>query len=261
MRALGQTIQAYRKARGLSSRQLAAAAGLAPQTLWLIEHGATASPRPRTLAAIARALGLPEARLRALAAGLPTTGVSPAPSALPATAPGAAGREHRRERAGAAREEGDTMQWVTRTGVRMDRAAMVWLIRHTIDPQAEIVLLPEGEVMEYAAETGATPFHHPKAELRNTGVRTGFDALRTHYDLQDPALGLLALIIRGAETNDRGLTQWSPGFWAIGSGLRQLTADDEAFIDQIGVILDGLYRFCQDQLAPVARPTAERRGA
>ena len=153
------------------------------------------------------------------------------------------------------------MQWVTRTGVRMDRAAMVWLIRHAIDPQAEIVLLPEGEVMEYAAETGATPFHHPKAELRNTGVRTGFDALRTHYDLQDPALGLLALIIRGAETNDRGLTQWSPGFWAIGSGLRQLTPDDEAFIDQIGVVLDGLYRFCQDQLAPAARPTAERRGA
>ena len=249
MRALGQTIQAYRKARGLSSRQLAAAAGLAPQTLWLIEHGATASPRPQTLAAIARALGLPEARLRALAADLPTTGVPPALSAFAAAAPGAA------------REEGDTMQWVTRTGVRMDRAAMVWLIRHAIDPQAEIVLLPEGEVMEYAAETGATPFHHPKAELRNTGVRTGFDALRTHYDLQDPALGFLALIIRGAETNDRGLTQWSPGFWAIGSGLRQLTADDEAFIDQIGVVLDGLYRFCQDQLAPATRPTAERRGA
>ena len=261
MRALGRTIQAYREARGMSGRQLAAAAGLAPQTLWLIEQGATASPRPRTLAAIARALGLPEARLRALAAGVLAGDGAATPQS--SCASGDEGRVMRggppRGRAARADDEGDTMKWVTRTGVRMDRAAMIWLIRRTIDPDAEIVLLPEGEVMEYAAEAGATPFHHPKAELRNTGLRTGFDALRTHYDLQDPALGLLALIIRGAETNDRSLTQWSPGFWAIGSGLRQLATSDAEFIAQLGTILDGLYRFCQDQLAPAARPAADRR--
>jgi len=105
----------------------------------------------------------------------------------------------------------------------------------------------------------ATAFHHPKSELRNTGTRTGFDALRTHYNLQDPALGLLALILRGAETNDRSLTQWSPGFWAIGSGLRNMTSDDEEFIAQVGQILNGLYRFCQDQLAPVVKPAAAPR--
>jgi hypothetical protein len=27
----------------------------------------------------------------------------------------------------------------------------------------------------------------------------------------------------------------------------------------MALVLDGLYRFCQDQLNPVARPTAERR--
>ena len=150
------------------------------------------------------------------------------------------------------------MKWVTRSGVRMDRAAMVWLIKKMVDAEAEIVILPESEVMEYAEETGATAFHHPKAELRNTGVRTGFDAVRTHYELQDPALGLLALIIRGAETNDRSLTQWSPGFYAIGSGLRQQIADDEEYIAAVGSLLDGLYRFCQDQLAPVAKPAARQ---
>ena len=31
------------------------------------------------------------------------------------------------------------MKWVTRSNVRMDRAAMVWLIRKEIDPEAEIV--------------------------------------------------------------------------------------------------------------------------
>ena len=144
------------------------------------------------------------------------------------------------------------MKWVTRTGVRMDRAAMVWAIRKFVDAEAEVLFLPEGEVMEYAAETGATPFHHPKAEMRNTGVRTGFDAVRTTYQLNDPALGLLALIVRGAETNDRSLTQWSPGFYAIGSGLRQQIADDGEYVAAVGQLLDGLYRFCQDQLAPVA---------
>ena len=98
------------------------------------------------------------------------------------------------------------MKWVTRTGVRMDRAAMVWAIRKFVDAEAEVLFLPEGEVMEYAAETGATPFHHPKAEMRNTGVRTGFDAVRTTYQLNDPALGLLALIVRGAE---RGRCPWA----------------------------------------------------
>ena len=151
------------------------------------------------------------------------------------------------------------MKWVTRAGARMDRAAMVWLIRRSIDPEAEFVYLPESEVLEFAAESGATPFHHPKAELRNTGVRTGFDALRTHYQLDDPALAVLALIIRGAETQDRQLTPWSTGFWAIGSGLRNLHEDDATYVAAIGDILDGLYRFCQDTLAQVARPAAARR--
>jgi DNA-binding XRE family transcriptional regulator len=258
---LGQVVQAYRKARGLSSRALAAAAGIAPQTLWFIEHGVTNQPRPENLAAIARALNIPQARLQAVANG--TSGATPTlPATLPAS--GLPQRVARRERrpvamAGRAEQPGQGLKWVTRAGVRMDRAAMVWLIKKMIDPAAEIAILPESEVMEYVEETGAIPFHHPQAQLRHTGTRTGFDALRTHYQLDDPALALMTLILRGAETNDRSLTQWSPGFWAIGNGLRQMYDDDDIFIAQMVPVLDGLYRFCQDQLAPVQRPTAERR--
>ena len=39
------------------------------------------------------------------------------------------------------------MQWATRQGVRLDRASMIWMIRKFIDPQAEIAILPENEVM------------------------------------------------------------------------------------------------------------------
>lgn len=147
------------------------------------------------------------------------------------------------------------MRWVTRAGARLDRAAMVWLIRRSIDVEAEIVFLPDAEVMDFATTTGATPFHHPQADLRNTGLRTGFDSLLTRYELADPALAVLALIVRGAETADRGLTPWSVGFRAIGTGLRQLHDDDEAFVADVGRVLDGLYRFCQDLLGPASPPS------
>lgn len=255
MNALGQTITAYRRARGLSSRALAAEAGLAPQTLWFIEHGVTQRPRPQNLVAIARALGIAPKRLQALA----TESDDPARPFIPPAPAGRQGKIAPIIWSKAIAKE-IPMKWVTRAGVRMDRAAMIWLIRKTIDGEAEIAILPESEVLEYAHETGATPFHHPKAELRHMGTRTGFDALRTHYDLHDPALGLMSMILRGAETNDKSLTQWSSGFAAIGSGLRNLTDDDETFIAQMGVILDGLYRFCQDQLAPTAKPAGPARG-
>ena len=146
------------------------------------------------------------------------------------------------------------MRWVTRAGARMDRAAMIWLIRREIDPEAEIAFLPDAQVMTDAEATGATPFHHPQAELRNTGFRTGFDALVTHYQLTDPALAVMALALRSAETNERQLTPYSVGLRAIGSGIRALHDDDETYVAAMAPIFDGLYRFCQDLLAPVAAP-------
>jgi hypothetical protein len=158
-------------------------------------------------------------------------------------------------------KEWTSVRWVTRAGARMDRASMIWLIRTKIDPDAEIAFLPESQVMIDAEQTGATPFHHPKAELRHTGFRTGFDALLTHFQLTDPALAVMALALRGAETTDRQLTPWSVGIRAIGSGIRALHTDDGDYVAAMAPVFDGLYRFCQDTLAPAAtpeRPTAER---
>ncbi len=146
------------------------------------------------------------------------------------------------------------MEWVTRQGVRLDRAAMIWLIKRYIDPEATITILPEAEVMSHAERMDATPFHHPKAELRHQGTRTGFDALRVRYELNDPALALMAMIHRGAETSDKHLTQWSPGIDAIADGVRKRAQTDEEYLAAITPLLDGLYQFCQDQLAnPAAR--------
>ena len=146
------------------------------------------------------------------------------------------------------------MEWITRTGARLDRAAMIWLIRNRIDPAATVTFLPEAEVMAAAAERGATAFHHPQAELRNTGLRTGFDALLYRYDLTDPALTAMSLALRGAETNDRQLTPWSVGVRAVGLGLRALHEDDSAFVAAVGTVLDGLHQFCVELTNPVVSP-------
>src|SRR5690349_17243756 len=103
------------------------------------------------------------------------------------------------------------MKYVTRTGVRLDRAAMIWLLKRFVEPDAEIAILPESEVMAYAEQNDALPFHHPQAALRHQGSRTGFDAFRLHFNITDPAIALMAMIHRGAETSDKSLTQWSPG--------------------------------------------------
>jgi hypothetical protein len=141
------------------------------------------------------------------------------------------------------------MEWVTRQGVRLDRAAMIWLIKKYIDPEAKITILPEAEVMTYAEEHGATPFHHPKAELRHQGSRTGFDALRVRYEINDPAIALMAMVHRGAETSAKDLTQWSPGIDAVAGGMRKLAQTDEEYLTRVTPLLDGLYQWCQDQLA------------
>jgi hypothetical protein len=146
------------------------------------------------------------------------------------------------------------MQWATRQGVRLDRASMIWMIRKFIDPQAEIAILPENEVMAYAEQHGATPFHHPQAPLRHQGSRTGFDGLRVAYDITDPAIALMSMVLRGAETSDKSLTQWSPGIAAITSGMRNVAQSDDAYLAAITPLLDGLYRWGQDQLANPGKP-------
>src|SRR5215472_10851810 len=97
------------------------------------------------------------------------------------------------------------MEYVTRTGANFDRAAMIWLLRRFIDPDATITMLPASEVIAYAAAHDALPFHHPGAELRHRGTATGFDALRLHFAVNDPAVGLMALVLRGMETSNKRL--------------------------------------------------------
>jgi len=55
------------------------------------------------------------------------------------------------------------MKWVTREHPKTDRIACPWLIRKFIDPDAEILYVPDAEVLSTAEREGAISFDAPGA--------------------------------------------------------------------------------------------------
>src|SRR5207249_130630 len=83
----------------------------------------------------------------------------------------------------------------TRERPKIDRVACPWLIARFIDRDAEFVFAPPSEVKRLAAETGAIPFDVEGVELSHDGPLCSFDALLAKYQLDDPSLQELAVII------------------------------------------------------------------
>jgi hypothetical protein len=137
------------------------------------------------------------------------------------------------------------MQWVTRARPKVDRIACPWLIARFVDPNAEFLYVPANEVMAVAAQTGAIPYDMPGVELGHHGAECSFDAILAKYELTDPALHRLALIVRGADTPAKDLTPESLGLEAIAEGFRALYHDDLEQLAAESLIYDALYAYCQ----------------
>jgi rhodanese-related sulfurtransferase len=135
--------------------------------------------------------------------------------------------------------------WVTRERPKIDRIACPWLIRRFIDPDARFLYVSEGEVLDTAAATGATPYDIPDVAFSHVGERCSFDAFVERYALRDPALGALAEIVRGADTSRHGLTAQSAGLFAISLGLSAAFADDQRMLLHGLVLYDALYAWCR----------------
>jgi len=71
-----------------------------------------------------------------------------------------------------------------------------------------------------------------------------FDAFLTKYELTDPALQQLALIVRGADTSRLDLAPQSAGLYAISLGLSRRFADDHEMLRHGMVMYDALYAWC-----------------
>src|SRR4030088_795427 len=93
-------------------------------------------------------------------------------------------------------QRGCNMKWITRERVKVDRVACPWLIKKLVDPDAEFLFVPAGQVTEIAAREGAIPYDVEGAELGHHGGECSFEAILHKYGLDcDPALALLGKIV------------------------------------------------------------------
>src|SRR5262245_11670866 len=137
-----------------------------------------------------------------------------------------------------------SMKWVTRRGIRVNRAATAWLIRRFIDPAAEFVFVEPGEVAGLQASLGAIGFDAPGARYPHDDGqhRCSFEALAQEHRPHDRALQQLACIVHGADfAAEVGLTSESAGLRAISQGFPLVTADDHDTVEKAGFLYDALY--------------------
>ncbi|HKO66258.1 MAG TPA: chromate resistance protein ChrB domain-containing protein [Burkholderiaceae bacterium] len=137
------------------------------------------------------------------------------------------------------------MKWITRERPKIDRIACPWLVARFIDSEPHFLYVPSGEVLSVAAKTHAIPYDIPGVELTHDGELCSFDAFLKKYELNDPALQQLALIVRGADTARLDLTPQSAGLYALSLGLSHDFGDDHEMLKHGMVMYDALYAWCK----------------
>jgi hypothetical protein len=137
------------------------------------------------------------------------------------------------------------MKWVTRERPKVDRIACPWLISRFIDPQPEFLFVPKDQVLSVAETTEATPFDVEEVEFGHHGDLCSFDAFLNKYQLTDPVLQKLAMIVRGADTNRLDLAPQCAGLLAISLGLSKQFSDDLVQLQHGFVVYDALYAWCR----------------
>jgi rhodanese-related sulfurtransferase len=157
------------------------------------------------------------------------------------------GLEAWREAGGAlsAKPRGASTRWITRERPKIDRIACPWLVRRFIDAEAEFLYVPGAQVRRLAAEREATPYDVPEVELSHVADKCSFDAFMRMFNLKDPALERLALIVRAADTSRLDLAPQAAGLAAISLGLSRNFANDHEMLEHGMVMYDALYASCR----------------
>ena len=141
------------------------------------------------------------------------------------------------------------MQWVTRERPKTDRIACPWLIRRFIDPDAEILYVAATDVLEVAERKGAHSFDAPGARYTHRDGLCSFEVLVEEYEIDDPALQLLARIVHGADVaEDLDATPQSAGLKAIAEGFSHVEPDDQRQLELELPVYDALYAWCRHEI-------------
>src|SRR5882724_951097 len=142
----------------------------------------------------------------------------------------------------------ETMKWITREKVKVDRVACPWLIRKFVDPSAEFLFVPANAVASQAAKLGATPFDVEDCELGHHGEDVSFNSILKKYKLDDPALLLLGEIVRAADSQPSKPHPAGEGLRWVAFGFSALGLTDHEILVREFVVYDALYAECQQQV-------------
>jgi hypothetical protein len=123
------------------------------------------------------------------------------------------------------------------------------LIQRFVDPEAQFLFVPEGELLAAASRESAIPFDAPRfheIKLNHRGERCTFEAIIEDYKVAAPGLARLALIVRAADIKDQ--EQVAPegaGLRAIAHGLAALGIPDEERLRKGFPIYDALLEYAK----------------
>ncbi len=139
------------------------------------------------------------------------------------------------------------MRWITREHVKVDRVACPWLVLRFIDAAAEFVFLPADT--DWSQVRDGEVFDVPGCELGHHGEGVSFDAILARYQLTDPALRLLADIVRAADSRPREPHPAGEGLRWIAHGFSRLGLSDQQILEREFVLYDALYAECRARAA------------
>ncbi len=134
------------------------------------------------------------------------------------------------------------MRWITREKVKVDRVACPWLIKNFIDPEAEFVFLPHDT--DWSATDGIV-YDVPNSELGHHGEDVSFDSILKKYRIEDPALKLLAAIVRAADSRPSFPHPAGEGLRWVAHGFSALGFADHEILAREFVVYDALYAECK----------------
>ena len=133
------------------------------------------------------------------------------------------------------------MKWITRERPKIDRVACPWLITRFVDQTPEFLFVPAHQVISHAQAAGAIPYDVEGVELTHDGPLCSFAAILKKYQLTDPCLLDLAVIVRGADTARPDLAPQCAGLLAISLGLSHNFTNDHEQLQHGFVMYDALY--------------------
>jgi hypothetical protein len=139
------------------------------------------------------------------------------------------------------------MRWITREHIKVDRVACPWLIRKFIDPNPEFVFLPRDT--NWSAISDGAVFDVPGCELGHRGEDVSFDSFLKKYGIENPALSLLAEIVRAADSTPSKPHPAGEGLRWIAHGFSALGLSDHEILNREFIVYDALYAECERRTA------------